>query len=75
MEFEIGNFIGERQKNGTFLYKSKEFTPLKKKAKSSYKDLPQFPIVGTVEEEFKKVGRTMIEKTGIDIIKYLKTLE
>lgn len=74
MEFEIGNFIGERQKNGTFLYKSKEQIPLKKKAKSSYKDLPQFTIVGTVEEEFKKVGKMMIEKIGIDIIKYLKTL-
>lgn len=74
-ELEIGNFIAEKQKDGTFLYKSKNISDnLKKKVKLSYKDKPQFLIINTVEEEMKKDGKQMIFNSNKQIIQFLNSI-
>lgn len=67
---EIGDFSVEKQKDGTFLYKSKELIqPIKAIVKPSYKDKPQFPLIYEIEEKFKKAGSTMITESIVQILK------
>lgn len=70
---EIGDFNYEQQKNGTFLYKAKDSSLLVPVVKK--KDKAQFKVIDTMEGEMKKSGKQMIEKTGIDILKFLKNLK
>ena len=72
-QLEVGSFTAE-QKDGIWLYKSKDEQPLSK-VKASYKDKPQYPVIVSVEDEFKKQGKTMIVNMGVGIIKFLNSLK
>lgn len=70
-QVEIGSFLSEKQKDGTFIYKSKSLESPKKKVKSQYKDKPQFPVVEQIEQKFKDRGKEMIFNIGKEVVKYL----
>lgn len=73
-EIEIGNSLAVRQKDGTFLYKSKDVVLKQPKVKSSYRDKPQFKVIEDIEGSIKKNLKTMVTSVGIDVIKFLKTI-
>lgn len=66
---KIGSFDYEQQENGTFLYKANNSQPL---LSLKLKDKAQFKVIDTMEDEFKKTGKKMIENIGIDTMKFLK---
>lgn len=70
-EIEVGGYIATKQKNGTFIYKSKNEGPITLKPKASYKDKPQYPVIDSLEKKVKADGKKMIFDSGIQIIKQL----
>ena len=71
---EIGNFVYEKQKDGTFLYKSKEVSvDLKsKKTKKKYKEKPQYKLIEVYENKAKKRFENNIKNLVIEVINILK---
>lgn len=67
-KLEVGAFTAEKNKDGTWLYKAKEDQPILK-PKPIYKDKPQFPVIGKMEDEFKAQGKQMLEKSIDQILR------
>lgn len=71
---DIGNFDYEKQEDGTFLYKAKE-NPVslrKKPTKPQYKEKPEFPVVGELEQVAVKRYYQDLANTAKQIVSFLK---
>ena len=66
-QLEVGNFTAE-QKDGIWIYKAKDEQPLPK-AKASYKDKPQYPVIYKMEQNLKDQGKKMIVNSIDQILK------
>lgn len=68
----LENFDIEKTEKGTFIYKSKNQL-IMPKVKKQYKDPHHYPVLEKVEQEFKQNSRQMIERIGIETLKFLNT--
>lgn len=68
---QIGNFEYTQTDKGQWIYKSKDSAPVKKE-KPKYREQPQFPIQDRIEAGSKNRFGKVIEKTVIEVTKYIK---
>ena len=66
-QLEVGDFTAE-QKDGVWLYKAKDQQSIIK-AKASYKDKPQYPVIYKMEQNLKDQGKKMIINSIDQILK------
>lgn len=71
---EICGHTFEKQEDGTFLYKAKE-NPVslrKKPTKPQYKEKPEYPVVGELEQQAVKRYQEDLVNTAKQIVSFLK---
>jgi hypothetical protein len=73
---EIGNFIAEKQENGTFLYKAKQqsVSSSKKIDKPKYKERPQYPLIEQYELKAVERFQQDIKNTVKQVVQLLITI-
>lgn len=76
MKIEVGNWIGEKQLDGSYLYKAKKspslLRPIKKKAQ--YKEQPQYPLIKEYEDVAKKRYKEDLRSIVVDIVKFINKI-
>jgi hypothetical protein len=76
-DIEIGNFLAEKQQNGTFLYKAKEdiVSSTSKVSNPQYKERPQYPLIEQYESKATERFQQDLKTTVIEVVEFLNQIK
>lgn len=66
----IGNFDYSQDEKGNWIYKAKDFVPLKKE-KPKYQEKPQYKLQEKIEQQSKSRFNKIMNLSVIEVMKFL----